>query len=311
MSSVTVAIVGAREVAAALGKRGTASDLTLFNAVREGHQATLVEPTQYPEKFPPLLTAIAMADRTVFVVPELSREVAEVAATLDVVRPDCLLRLGSAVGEGELRRILKGSALESVPAAPLDLPALRQELEGWTAPSREGPVRVRIDHAFPVKGVGAVALGLVRQGTVRAHDALRLYPTDRLVEVRSIQVHDVDVRDASSGSRVGLALKGIDAGELARGQTLAPAGELEVAQRLAFSDWQRSRYYRGNPGAGQTVQVQVGLQIVPAMFSALEGGRGVLETDRPVAFEAGEAVVVADLSAPSGPRIEGAGRIAT
>ena len=310
MSSVTVALVGAKEIAAALGKKGTASDLTLFNAVRDGHQATVVEPTQFPDRFPPLLYALAMADRTVFVVPGLTKEIAEVAATLDVVRPDCVVRLGESVGEGELRRAFRGTLLETAPMAPLALAALREEIDGWTAPARDGPVRVRIDHAFPVKGVGAVALGLVRQGVVRAHDTLRLYPTERSVEIRSIQVHDLDVKEAVAGSRVGLALKGIEAEELSRGQTLAAPGQLQVAARVRLEDWQASRYYRGTPAVGQSVQLQLGLQLAPAKWVELGNGRGVLEADRPMAFETGEPAILADLSPVAGPRIVGRGRVA-
>lgn len=309
MSSVTVALVGAKEIAVGLGKRGTQSDVTLYNAVRDGHQATLVEPTQYPEKFPPLLSALAMADRVVFVVPGLSKEVAEVAATLDVVAPPTVVRYGENTGEGELKRLFKGSPLEEASYAPLQLAALREEIDSWTSPIREGSVRVRLDHAFPVKGVGAVALGLVRQGTVRAHDSLRLYPTERVVEVRSLQVHDVDVREAVSGSRVGLALRGVEAEELSRGQVLAPPGALTVGTTVEVTHLRLSRYYRGKAATGQTVQAQIGLQIVPAKWASLEGERGRLEFDRPVASEAGESVVVADLSVPTGPRIEGAGRI--
>jgi selenocysteine-specific translation elongation factor len=302
VSSVTVAVVGAREIAASLGKKGTQSDITLFNSVRDGHATTLIEPTQYPEKFPPLLSAVAMADRVVFVVPGLNREVAEVAATLDVLAPDCVIRYGETVGEGELRRVLKGNRLESAPLARFNLQGLREELDGWASRAPSGPVQVRIDHAFPVKGVGAVALGLVRRGTVRAHDSLRLFPTERTVEIRSLQVHDADVKEAPAGSRVGLALKGVEAEELGRGQTLAAPGTMTVATSAEVSNWQVSRYYRGTPAAGQSVHALVGLQFVPARWSRLDGPAGALEFDRPVAWEKGDAVALAELSVVAGPR---------
>ncbi|MCI4367015.1 MAG: hypothetical protein L3K08_04620 [Thermoplasmata archaeon] len=311
MSSVTVALVGAREIGAALGKKGTQSDLTLFNAVRNGHQATLIEPSQYPEKFPPLLTALAMADRTVFVVQALTKEIAEVAATLDVVGGTIEVRLGESVGEPELRRALKGSSIETVPMAPLNLGLLREEIDGWSAVARPGPVQVVIDHAFPVKGVGAVALGFVKQGVVHAHESLRLYPTERTVEVRSIQVHDIDQKEAAAGSRVGLAIKGVEADELSRGQVLAGPNTLAVGTLLEVTDWKKSRYYRGAAASGQTVQVQVGLQIVPGKWMRLEGTEGTLEVDRPIATEPGSPVHVADLSAATGPRIEGRARRGT
>jgi len=193
---VTVAVVGAPDIAKELGKKGTSSDLTLFNTVTEGHATTIVEPTQFPEKFSPLLNALAMADQCLLVVPELSRPVAETIATLELAEVPTTVVLGPAVGETELVRALKGGRLETAPRLALDFPKLREVIDTWSAPPVEGPVMVPIDHSFPVKGVGAVALGVVRRGTLHGHDRLRLWPTPKVLDIRSIQVHDIDRKEA-------------------------------------------------------------------------------------------------------------------
>ncbi len=302
-AAVTVAVLGAADIAKELAKKGTASDLTLFNAVRDDHALTIVEPTQFPEKLAPLLYAVGMADRAVLVIPGLTREVAETAAVLDLAEVPTVVRLGPGVGEEEVRRAFKGTRLETVPMAPLDLLALRAEVDGWSAPSRDGPVRVPIDHAFPVKGVGAVALGVVRRGTLRAHDRLRLYPTDTEVEARSIQVHDVDVREAPTGARVGVAVKGADADEISRGQVLAPPGSLTVSERLIGRERALCRYFRGALRAGAHLHALIGLQFVPVEIHRFDADGFELEADRPVVYEPGDRVLVADLSPPGGPRI--------
>jgi selenocysteine-specific translation elongation factor len=303
-SAVTVAVVGARDQAKELGRKGTASDITLYNAVRDGHAVTLIEPTQFPDKFGALLFALGMADRTLFVVNALGREVAETAAVVDLFETPVDIALGPAVGESELRRAFKGTRLESAPAAPLDFPKLRAAIDGWAAPAAPGDVVVRIDHAFPVKGVGAVALGVVRRGTLKAHDKLRLYPEEKVIEVRSIQVHDVDVPTAATGERVGVALKGIDADELARGQTLAPEGSLSVATELAATVDKPCRYYKGTVSEGLVGNLLIGLQLVPAkVVAGSSGGPLKVETDRPVVFSPGDPAFLADLSAAPGPRI--------
>lgn len=305
MTAVTLSLVGSKEVGRELGKKGTSSDITLYNAVRDGHAVTAVEPTQFPEKFPPLLYALALGDRILLHVPALTKEVAETAATVDLFDAPVRMLLGGAMGEEELRRALRGTRLETAPAEPLDLPKLRDAVQGWSTELKPGPVLVRIDHAFPVKGVGAVVLGVVRQGTVRAHDKLRLYPTEREVEVRSIQVHDLDRKEAETGERVGLALKGVEAEEVGRGQTLAPAGAMEVGSTLAGDAWRVCRFYRGTPAAGQSLHALVGLQFVPVKVGGIEGDRVTLQPDRPVAYAPGDPILVADLSATSGPRIVG------
>ena len=303
--SVTVAVVGTNDLAKELGKRGTTSDLTLYNAVHDEHAATLVEPTQFPEKLPPLVQALAMADRCLLAVLELTRPVAEAIAAVELVDVPTTIVLGPAVGDAELGRVLRGTRLEGAPRRPLDLPSLRAEVEGWDAPFVEGPVEVPIDHAFPVKGVGSVALGVVRRGVLHAHDRLRLYPTPKEVEVRSIQVHDADRKEATCGERVGVSLKGVDADELARGQVLAPPGSFGDGTSVAGGPLERCRYYRGDAGPGARVHLALGLQVVPADLDRLDGARTTAVTDRPVAFRPGMRALLLDLSVPAGPRLLG------
>ncbi|MCI4361476.1 MAG: hypothetical protein L3J91_07195, partial [Thermoplasmata archaeon] len=119
-TGITVAIVGSRDVAADLGKKGTSSDLTLYNSAHDGHAITIVEPTGFPEKFGALLFALGMADRAVFAITAISREVAETAATLEMFDLPLEVRLGLSVGEEEVRRAFKGSPLDKAVMRPLD-----------------------------------------------------------------------------------------------------------------------------------------------------------------------------------------------
>jgi selenocysteine-specific translation elongation factor len=304
-TGVTVAVVGGGELAKELGKKGTASDLTLFNSVRDGHAITLVEPTQFPDKFPPLVTALSMADHCLLVVPELTRPVAETIATVDVVDLPTTIVKGPGVGDDELTRALKGSRLEHVERLPLDLPRLRELIDGWTAAAVDGPVLVPIDHAFPVKGVGTVALGVVRRGTLRPHDQLRLWPTPKVVEIRSVQVHDLDRKEANCGERVGVALRGVEADELSRGQVLAPEGSLRAGASLAGGALVRCRYYRGDARPGAQLNAIVGLQSAPASLDELTATRVTITADRPLAYAPGMPAYLLDLSVPAGPRIVG------
>lgn len=304
-TSVTVAIVGANDIAKELGKKGTASDVTLFNAVHDEHATTLVEATQFPEKLAPLFQALGMADRALLVVLELTRAVAEAIAVVDLHDVPTTVVLGPTIGDAEAGRLFKGSRLEAAERVPLDYPRLRSALEGWAAPAVDGPVQVPIDHAFPVKGVGAVALGVVRRGTLRQHDRLRLYPTAKEVEVRSIQVHDMDRREAGCGERVGVSLKGVDADELSRGETLAPPGSLRDGVAVTGGPLERCRYYRGDAGPGARLHLALGLQVVPAVLDSASSSAVAVTADRPVVHRPGEPAYLLDLSVPAGPRFLG------
>ncbi len=311
MTSVTVAVVGAPDIAKELGKKGTASDVTLFNLVHDAHAVTLVEPTQFPEKLPPLLASLAMADHGLLVVTELTRPIAETIAVLELAELPTTVVVGPNVGEPEIARALKGGRLAAAPRVPLDLPRLRELVDSWSAPTRDGPVRVAVDHSFPVKGVGAVALGLVRRGTLHAHERLRLYPTAKQVEVRSLQVHDVDRKEATSGERVGVALRGVEADELSRGQVLAPDGTLGVGRSLPLGPIERCRYYRGDAGPGAQLHLCLDLQAVPAVLDEVSARGARVSADREVVYLAGEPAYLLDLSVPAGPRIFGRAAVAT
>jgi len=302
--TAVVALLGAPDLSKELGRKGTSSDVTLYNLVRDGQVLTTVEPTQFPEKFPSLLYSIALADRVVLVVAGLDRAFAESVATLDLFDTPVGIYLSSGVGDAEVRRVLKGSRFETAPLAALDVPHLREELLVWNPPPvPDGPVSVRLDHAFPVKGVGTVALGFVQRGTLRAHDRLRLWPTEKEVEVRSIQSQDVDVREALRGTRVGVALKGVDADEVSRGQILAPAGGRTIGDRFVLEHRRDSRYYRGRVDPGAQLQFLVGLQLVPGRILSATAEQLEIATDRPVIADPGDPVWLADLSAAPGPRM--------
>ncbi|MCJ7662671.1 MAG: EF-Tu/IF-2/RF-3 family GTPase, partial [Desulfobacterales bacterium] len=79
---------------------------------------------------------------------------------------------------------------------------------------------VPVDAHFNVKGVGVVVLGFVAQGMVKKHDMLRILPTEKTAQIRSIQKHDDDAEIAIKGDRVGLALKNIESEDLDRGFVL-------------------------------------------------------------------------------------------
>lgn len=82
-----------------------------------------------------------------------------------------------------------------------------------------GQPRVDVDHAFHVKGIGTVVLGIVTSGVVKVHDAL--YSTSgKQVMVKSIQSQDVDIQEAGVGTRVGLALKGAEPDDIEKGDLI-------------------------------------------------------------------------------------------
>ena len=96
---------------------------------------------------------------------------------------------------------------------------------------------IPVDHAFDVKGVGTVVLGVVKQGTVKVYDQLRIMPAGSDIVVKSIQMHDDPVHESKSPARVGLAVKGMTAEQISRGDILClPNSSYMKAIPAAASD---------------------------------------------------------------------------
>lgn len=309
---LSVALLGSKSLGSQLGKKGTSSDITLYNSPGEDGNVTYVEPTNYPDKFPPLLNAMYMGDQVLLAVEAVDRNLAEMVVSLDVAhRTDGLVALSENVGKEEFLKAFKGTIVEKLPIVPLDPRTLKQQLltRPETSPE-DGALMVPIDHAFPVKGVGTVILGVVKRGTTHIHEKLRLYPEDKIVEVRSIQVHDVDQSEAGPGTRVGLALKGIEAEEVSRGQVLAPVDSLQVRDLLELHDYSECRFFKGRAGEGDKVHVSVGLQVLPAKVERVDGNTRTLQLDAPAAWTSGQRAYLLQLSgAVGGPRIAGGGTL--
>jgi selenocysteine-specific translation elongation factor len=91
---------------------------------------------------------------------------------------------------------------------------------------------VKVDHAFKVKGVGPVILGVVTSGVVQKHATLSVLPGGKIAQVRSTQKHDDEFDVASEGDRVGLELKNIEVEDLDRGTVLTNEPSIKTASKL-------------------------------------------------------------------------------
>jgi selenocysteine-specific translation elongation factor len=314
--ALIVSLLGDRELGRSLGKPTTRSDLTLYDAIEGDKAITYVEPTHFPEKLFPLLAALAMGSHSIFSIQSLTRDIGETALAIAMsgTRHGALV-LGSGVGLPEVSPVLREAGVPPWPAWPADPLRIRQEVASWPPSAGvwhdTGPVRIPVDHAFPVRGVGTVVLGIVRGSSVRAHDRLRLYPTELKVEIRSLQVHDEDQSEVPPGHRVGAALKGVESTQIERGYVLAPEGALECRSQVALENFARCPFFRSPLGVGSRVHVASGLQIVPARLTRCEGTRWEVQTDRPLAFQPGDRGLLAELSGGgSGPRLVGSGTLA-
>src|SRR5207247_8114197 len=120
--------------------------------------------------------------------------------TIDIVNKALGLLLHTYdVDRNTLVSMIKGTVVEHYKIVELE--NLKKEADALQPISKAGKLKITIDHCFDVKGVGTVILGKVTQGKVRVYDNLKFVPTGIDVVIKSIQMHDDSVDEASSPAR--------------------------------------------------------------------------------------------------------------
>jgi len=237
MGNVTVAVLGVAEYADGLGKKGTVSDVTLYNLKKGEDTVTFIEPSRYPERLAPLFYAVSLAERAVVVVDELTSMLGECLVMLQCAGvTGGVFVLRNYIPQEKIAPLVKGTSLENYEFVEDDPAVLKERFLSEAAQKTVGAEgefgTVPVDHAFSVKGVGTVVLGLVAKGTIRKHDVLKILPGAKTVQLRSIQKHDDDVDAASTGDRVGLALKNVEVKDVDRGAVLTTDPAVKTSKTI-------------------------------------------------------------------------------
>ncbi|MDD1679292.1 MAG: elongation factor Tu [Methanomicrobiales archaeon] len=283
MGNLNIAILGAPDYAAKLGKKGTISDITLFNVRRGDDTLTLIEPSRYPERLSSLFYAVSLADLAVLVVDEINSPLGEMILMLQAVGVrEGFIILRQYIAPDLVKSLIKGTVVEYYRIFEDNPVSLRELLleeaatRTLSSPSQQvdrQACSVSVDHFFPVRGIGVVILGKVVRGTVLRHDALTVLPRGLSVLVRSIQKHDDDVDWAGEGDRVGLALKNIELEDLNRGDVLTNDTSLSTSSTLS-TEAMLFPYWQQPVKAGMVVHIGHWMQFIPTRVLSAEQGTG-------------------------------------
>ncbi|MCE5296852.1 MAG: elongation factor Tu [Euryarchaeota archaeon] len=277
MGNLNVAIISPNDYAKNIGKKGTASDLTLYD-IKKGHDTvSLIEPTKYPERLASLFYACSMSTHAMVVVDEIDASFGE-----SVIMLNCLgvskgwFVLRNYITPDRVMPLIKGTSLEGYKFIEDDATAIREMLmaEAAQVPMGEGAFpngAVPIDHHFNVKGVGTVVLGYVAKGTVRKHDMLSALPTKKQAQVRSIQKHDDDYEVSDLGDRVGLALKNIESDELDRGYVLTNDPTMKC-EKVIDGKVELIKYWPSPLKEGMVLHVGHWMQFQPSRVESVDNG---------------------------------------
>ena len=264
---------GRTSLGSKLGKKGTDSDITLFNDDRHEQKYVYIDAKSYPKSLKSIVAALNLSDTALLCVTPngLTPIVGECIVALDllqlkrgiivITKSDTSYQMEIDAFKEKLKKVTAGTVLENWEIVSLNtnkdasnafegieelkekIHKIGDEITAEQKTKDDLPPRVVIDHFFNVTGIGIVILGKVLQGTIHTHDKIGLYPVDKKIDIRSIQTHDVDVKKTGTGSRVGLGLKGLLERELERGFLLSNneliASEFELSARFQNSQKRR------------------------------------------------------------------------
>ncbi|HUV54080.1 MAG TPA: EF-Tu/IF-2/RF-3 family GTPase [Candidatus Krumholzibacteriaceae bacterium] len=300
MPNLNVAVLGSHGYSKELSKKGTESDITLYNMKRGETTVTIVEPSKYPEKLQSLHYAAGFADMAVLVVERLDASFGETVVTLDClgVKKGVIVPRNY-VTEDQISRFTRGTVVNGYRYMEDDPPILREHLVSEAERLPKGVSAetgaVAVDHHFNVRGVGAVALGVVKTGQIHMHDRLYALPTAKEGQLRSIQKHDDDFQTAEKGDRVGLALKNLTVEDLSRGHMLANDRSLSTTKEID-AEMSMVKYWVNSVKPNAVVHLGHWMQFNSAKITAVEGRHVDIVLDRPLVHVPGSVAVVHDLN---------------
>ena len=288
MESVNFVILGDQSTATDFGKKGTSTDLTLYDRKESEKIYTWVVPNGFPEKIQPLFQAIALAEYVIFHVNTLDKFTGEQILALDALgKKDGILSHSYNVDESRLDLMIKGTVIEGYRKVEQD--KIKEELANFSTAKKDGSTSIVIDHSFDVKGVGTVALGKVISGKITQYDKILHYPSEIEAMVKSIQMHDDDVKESIFPGRVGLSLKNIKHDEITRGDILSNDTAIKTVTEITI-DYKQNQFFKETLSENQMCLVNIGLQIKAAKFASISPLKLIFE--KPVIIIPGDVCVL-------------------
>ena len=278
MESINFVVLGEQTIANDFGKKGTSTDLTLYDRKESNTIRTWITASGFPDKIQPLLQAINIAEYVIFHVASLDKFTGEQIVALDSLgKKEGILSHSYDVDESRLNTMIKGTVLENYKI--IDSSNLKDEMLKFPVIQNDGQTHIVIDHCFDVKGVGTVALGKVISGKISQYDKLTHLQSGAEVMVKSIQMHDDDVKEAVSPARVGLSLKNIKPDEITRGDILSNDNSVNILNEISL-DFKKNQFYKNIISKNEMCLVNIGMQIKSGKFMSISPVK--LKLDKPM-----------------------------
>lgn len=213
----------------------------------------------------------------------------------------------------DVREKTKGLFIEGAPIVEVDsvsrrgLDELVQKIDEISEDIEEkktdAPSRMSIDRVFSLKGFGTIVTGTLIEGKISVDDEMTIYPSEKKVKVRNLQVHGCDVKTAYAGQRTAINLSNIKVSEIQRGDVIAQTGSVEEYMMIdvnislvehckkSLKHWDRIRIFHGTK--------QILCRIVPLNEDEIqygESGYAQLRLEEKIVAKKGDRFIIRSYS---------------
>ncbi len=211
------------ELASLIGKKGSVNGTTFFNRKIGDDVIVALYPTNATEKPYGLAESMLVSDIIVISTADIGKEFGEALVAASLLDKKVLL-----TSDNDVSKFLAGGILKDYEIVGKE--ELIEKILAHKVDKKDPTVRVDIDKAFPVSGIGTVTLGVVISGIVKVHDTLH-HNSGKTITVRSMQSQDIDIKEAPPGTRVGIAIKGMEHEEIEKGDVFSSV-KISNAKRI-------------------------------------------------------------------------------
>ncbi|MGD2066531.1 MAG: elongation factor Tu, partial [Candidatus Bathyarchaeota archaeon] len=129
MGNLTVAVLGKLGYSNNLAKKGTSSDITLYNHKKGESTITYIEPTRYPDRMAPLFYACSLAKKAIVIVEELNATLGEMLVMLQCCQISSgYFVLRNYITPEKVQPLLKDTILENYRFVADEPTVLREEI---------------------------------------------------------------------------------------------------------------------------------------------------------------------------------------
>jgi len=241
-------------------ERGVTIEISHQDFETPKYYFTIIDAPGHRDFIKNMISGASQADAAVLVVsakdgiqPQ-TKEHAFLAKVLGITQFTVLLSKMDAVNysqdtynkvKGELTTLLKGigynpDKIQFIPASAYhgdnlknrsaNMPwytgkTLFEQLDELTIPPKptDKPLRIPVQDVYVITGHGVVPVGKVDSGTLKLNTRIVFMPSNKSGEVKKIEMHHQEISEAMPGDNIGFNVKGIEKGDIKRGDVAGPA----------------------------------------------------------------------------------------